>query len=266
MRILLFTGKGGVGKTTVAAATAARAAALGHRTLRCPPTRPIRWPTRRRAGRRAAPGRRPALGRADRQPGRSRPTARDPGVRRQPAQLGRASIEAAELSVIPGLDELFSLIDINRYHQAGEYDLLVVDCADRPRPCGCCRCPRRSAGTSTGLPRGGSHVARPLLGRLGNLPPLRPTPRSGPERLYLQPGRSGAAGRARDLDRPAGPEPREDGRRGRRPTPTCRCSATADGGEPAAPRRRHRPLLRQVEGDPGRPLPPSPSRSRPCPS
>ena len=33
MRILLFTGKGGVGKTTVAAATAAKAAARGHRTL-----------------------------------------------------------------------------------------------------------------------------------------------------------------------------------------------------------------------------------------
>src|SRR3989442_6621617 len=33
MRILLFTGKGGVGKTTVAAATAVRAAAAGRRTL-----------------------------------------------------------------------------------------------------------------------------------------------------------------------------------------------------------------------------------------
>ena len=33
MRILLFTGKGGVGKTTVAAATAVRAASSGHRTL-----------------------------------------------------------------------------------------------------------------------------------------------------------------------------------------------------------------------------------------
>ena len=32
-RIVLFTGKGGVGKTTVAAATALRAASLGHRTL-----------------------------------------------------------------------------------------------------------------------------------------------------------------------------------------------------------------------------------------
>ncbi|HET9672116.1 MAG TPA: ArsA-related P-loop ATPase, partial [Actinomycetota bacterium] len=33
MRVLLFTGKGGVGKTTVAAATAVRAAAGGARTL-----------------------------------------------------------------------------------------------------------------------------------------------------------------------------------------------------------------------------------------
>ena len=33
MRVLLFTGKGGVGKTTVAAATAANAAAAGHRTM-----------------------------------------------------------------------------------------------------------------------------------------------------------------------------------------------------------------------------------------
>ena len=35
MRILLFTGKGGVGKTTVAAATAMRAAEHGLRTIVC---------------------------------------------------------------------------------------------------------------------------------------------------------------------------------------------------------------------------------------
>jgi arsenite/tail-anchored protein-transporting ATPase len=33
VRILLFTGKGGVGKSTVAAGTAALAAQAGHRTL-----------------------------------------------------------------------------------------------------------------------------------------------------------------------------------------------------------------------------------------
>lgn len=33
MRIILYLGKGGVGKTTVAAATALRSAQLGHKTL-----------------------------------------------------------------------------------------------------------------------------------------------------------------------------------------------------------------------------------------
>ena len=33
MRIIVYTGKGGVGKTSMAAATALRAAELGHRTL-----------------------------------------------------------------------------------------------------------------------------------------------------------------------------------------------------------------------------------------
>ncbi|MDQ6857090.1 MAG: ArsA family ATPase, partial [Candidatus Dormibacteraeota bacterium] len=33
MRVILYTGKGGVGKTTVAAATAVKCAQLGHRTL-----------------------------------------------------------------------------------------------------------------------------------------------------------------------------------------------------------------------------------------
>lgn len=33
MRIILYTGKGGVGKTSVAAATALRCAEFGHRTV-----------------------------------------------------------------------------------------------------------------------------------------------------------------------------------------------------------------------------------------
>jgi arsenite/tail-anchored protein-transporting ATPase len=38
-------------------------------------------------------------------------------------------VEAEELSVIPGLDELFSLADVKRHSQEGPYDALVVDCA-----------------------------------------------------------------------------------------------------------------------------------------
>src|SRR5437762_10160385 len=42
---------------------------------------------------------------------------------------GVDAIEAEELSVIPGLDEIFSLTDVKRHVDSGNYDLLVVDCA-----------------------------------------------------------------------------------------------------------------------------------------
>ncbi|HJP66335.1 MAG TPA: ArsA family ATPase, partial [Actinomycetota bacterium] len=42
---------------------------------------------------------------------------------------GVDAIEAEELSVIPGLDEIFSLTDVKHHVDSGKYDLLVVDCA-----------------------------------------------------------------------------------------------------------------------------------------
>src|SRR5919202_4331058 len=42
---------------------------------------------------------------------------------------GVDAIEAEELSVIPGLDEIFSLIDVKQHVESGRYDLLVIDCA-----------------------------------------------------------------------------------------------------------------------------------------
>jgi arsenite-transporting ATPase len=42
---------------------------------------------------------------------------------------GVDTIQAEELSVIPGLDEIFSLIDVKRHVDEQKYDLLVVDCA-----------------------------------------------------------------------------------------------------------------------------------------
>src|SRR2546425_7495150 len=42
---------------------------------------------------------------------------------------GVDAIEAEELSVIPGLDEIFSLTDVKRHVDSEQYDLLVVDCA-----------------------------------------------------------------------------------------------------------------------------------------
>ena len=42
---------------------------------------------------------------------------------------GVDAIEAEELSVIPGLDEVFALADIKAYATSGDWDVVVVDCA-----------------------------------------------------------------------------------------------------------------------------------------
>jgi len=42
---------------------------------------------------------------------------------------GLDAIEAEELAVFPGLDEVFSLSDIKTHASSGAYDVLVVDCA-----------------------------------------------------------------------------------------------------------------------------------------
>ncbi|HYT30867.1 MAG TPA: ArsA family ATPase, partial [Actinomycetota bacterium] len=42
---------------------------------------------------------------------------------------GVDAIEAEELSVIPGLDEIFSLTDVKRHVDSGRFDVLVIDCA-----------------------------------------------------------------------------------------------------------------------------------------
>ena len=133
MRILLFTGKGGVGKTTVAAATALRAAEAGLRTI-VVSTDPAH-----------------SLADALDVPLGDRPTqvvqnlwgqeldtrlrfedAWD-DVRKYMIDLldwaGIGALEAEELAVVPGLDEVFALADVKSFAVSGDYDLLVVDCA-----------------------------------------------------------------------------------------------------------------------------------------
>jgi arsenite-transporting ATPase len=45
------------------------------------------------------------------------------------ASQGMDTIEAEELSVFPGMEELFSLMEIRRYNRTGEYEVIIVDCA-----------------------------------------------------------------------------------------------------------------------------------------
>jgi arsenite/tail-anchored protein-transporting ATPase len=133
MRILLFTGKGGVGKTTVAAATAVRSAAAGKRTL-ITSTDPAHSladsfdiPIASRAQQIA-----PNLW-AEQIDSQDRLEANWRDIQEYVISFlnwaGVDAIEAEELSVIPGIDEIFSLTDVKQHADSGAYDLLVVDCA-----------------------------------------------------------------------------------------------------------------------------------------
>ncbi|HET6791911.1 MAG TPA: TRC40/GET3/ArsA family transport-energizing ATPase, partial [Actinomycetota bacterium] len=133
MRVLLFTGKGGVGKTTVAAATAVRAADAGLRTL-VMSTDPAHslgdsfdeeigsYPTQI--------GERLWAQQIDAQE-RLEDNWRE--IQDYMIQLmnwaGTETIQAEELTVLPGLDEIFALIDVKTHVESGAYDVLIVDCA-----------------------------------------------------------------------------------------------------------------------------------------
>jgi len=133
MRVLLITGKGGVGKTTVAAATALRAADMGYRTLIMSTD-----PAHSLADAYAVDlGDEPALISQDlngQQIDSQRRLERYWGdVRKYLVELfdwsGLRGVEAEELSVFPGMDELFALAEVKDHVGSGNYDLLVVDCA-----------------------------------------------------------------------------------------------------------------------------------------
>jgi arsenite-transporting ATPase len=133
MRVLLFTGKGGVGKTTVAAATAVRAARAGARTL-VMSTDPAHSLADSfdvdvfDASTQIAPN----LW-AEQIDAQSRLESNWREIQEYFIQVmnwaGVETIQAEELSVIPGLDEIFSLIDVKRHADEQRWDLLVVDCA-----------------------------------------------------------------------------------------------------------------------------------------
>jgi arsenite-transporting ATPase len=133
MRVLLFTGKGGVGKTTVAAATAVRAANAGQRTLvmSTDPAHSLADSFDLPIG-----GDATELGDnlwAEQIDAQSRLETNWREIQDYFVQLmnwaGVETIQAEELSVIPGLDEIFSLIDVRTHVEEDKYDLLVVDCA-----------------------------------------------------------------------------------------------------------------------------------------
>jgi arsenite-transporting ATPase len=132
-RIILMTGKGGVGKTSMAAASGLRCAELGYKTLVLSTD--------------------PAHSLAD---SFEQPLGHEP-IEVQPnlwgAELdalieleqnwgavksyitevlqarGLDGVQAEELAVLPGMDEIFSLVRVNRHYDEDEYDVLIIDSA-----------------------------------------------------------------------------------------------------------------------------------------
>jgi arsenite-transporting ATPase len=133
MRILLFTGKGGVGKTTIAAATAVRAARAGLRTLvtSTDPAHSLFDSFGVPLGDQVAEIE-PKLW-AEQIDAQDRLESNWREIQEYLISVmnwaGMESIQAEELSVIPGLDEIFSLIDVKRHVDEGAADVLIVDCA-----------------------------------------------------------------------------------------------------------------------------------------
>ena len=131
-RILLFTGKGGVGKTTIAAATALRCSDAGLRTvvLSTDPAHSLAdsFDVHLDSQLRCITG--SLYGQQLDATERLEDTWGD--IQRYLVSIldwaGAQAIEAEELAVLPGLEELFSLTDIKVFAESGDWDVVIVDC------------------------------------------------------------------------------------------------------------------------------------------
>ncbi|HET6381664.1 MAG TPA: TRC40/GET3/ArsA family transport-energizing ATPase [candidate division Zixibacteria bacterium] len=132
-RILLYTGKGGVGKTSVAAATALTCAQRGYRTIVM--STDIAHSLGDAFGEELGP-----------EPRQIHPNlwAQESEVFHNVAKYwgriqeyavsvlrwrGLDDVLAEEMTVLPGMDEVGSLLWIAEHHDSGDYDVIVVDAA-----------------------------------------------------------------------------------------------------------------------------------------
>lgn len=137
-RVILVSGKGGVGKTTVAAATAIAAARQGHRTIAISFDLAHSLSDSFDLARglfdqnRGLPV--PVMDRLDIQEiDVQEELQRHWGaVHRYMASLfssaGLSDIVADEVAMMPGMEDLVALMAVNQYYREGVYDVIVVDC------------------------------------------------------------------------------------------------------------------------------------------
>lgn len=177
MRLLLYTGKGGVGKTTTAAATAACAAARGERVLvvSADAAHSLGDVFEERLGpvpKTVAPGldacEVDARHVIETHWGRVRAYLVDL-LRHQ----GIDEIVAEELALLPGADELATLVAVEAFAASGRYDLIVIDCAPTGSTLRLVTLPEVAHGGMRWLlrlQRAAAHVAEPIARGLVGVP------------------------------------------------------------------------------------------------
>lgn len=179
MRTILYTGKGGVGKTSVAAATAVAAARGGKRVLVM-----------------------------STDPAHSLSDAFDAEIGPEPKEMasglwaqemdyssmleeswaeireymttlfewqGADALEAEELAMLPGMDELFGLLMVRRHHREARYDALIVDAAPTGETLKLLSLPDQVSWYVEKifpLQRRAAKLVRPFARRTTSLPPL----------------------------------------------------------------------------------------------
>jgi arsenite-transporting ATPase len=139
MRILLFSGKGGVGKTSLAAATGLQLSKLGYQTLvmSVDPAHSL------------ADAFDLDIGLFESKTGDPLPIADKLSIHEVNIQkeikrhwreissyvisvlrtTGISDVEAEELAILPGMEELSAMMYVNQFRREGRYDAIVLDCA-----------------------------------------------------------------------------------------------------------------------------------------
>lgn len=177
MRIILYTGKGGVGKTSIAAATACKIARSGKKVLIMSTDQAH------------------SLGDSFEQKLNNKPVMvsdhlyameidavaeseeawgnMQSYIKQILTSRSQSGLEAEELLVFPGLEELFSLLKILDYYEKGEYDVLIVDCAPTGETLSLLKFPEMFGGfIEKVLPmkRKAAKIGGPLIEKLAKVP------------------------------------------------------------------------------------------------
>ena len=133
MRSILYTGKGGVGKTSIAASTSLRVAELGYKTIVLSTDSAHSLSDSFDVSLGNEPQLiAPNLWGQETNMSQTLRTYWDT-VRDWMASLlawrGMNEIVADEIAILPGMEELANLLYISHYNDSGEYDVAIVDCA-----------------------------------------------------------------------------------------------------------------------------------------